>query len=310
MPVDWVPSMKGIRLRDLPSFIRTTDPLEIMLNFFIKELANAPKASATVFNSFDEMEGEVLEALKSIFPNIYTIGPLPLLCNQLTESPLKSIGSSLWREDDCMEWLDTKEPGSVIYVNYGSTTIMTGNKQIDFAWGIANSKQSFLWVIRPDLVREETGILLPQEFLDATKDRGRLASWCPQELVLAHPSIGGFLTHAGWNSILESVCSGVPVICWPFFGEQPTNCRYACIRWGIGVEINNNVKREEVEGLVREVMVGEKGKEMRKNARELKECAENATKPGGPSYVNLQKLVNEVARAKVGSRLLMWQSTT
>ena len=81
--------------------------------------------------------------------------------------------------------------------------------------------------------------------------------------VLNHPSIGGFLTHCGWNSVTESLCAGVPIACWPFIADQQTNCRYACQEWGIGVEIDTNVNREEVEKLVNELMEGEKGKKMR-----------------------------------------------
>ncbi|KAF8411203.1 hypothetical protein HHK36_003747 [Tetracentron sinense] len=97
-----------------------------------------------------------------------------------------------------------------------------------------------------------------------------LASWCPQEQVLKHISIRGFLTHSGWNSTLESVCCGVPMIYWPFFAEQETNCRYVCKEWSIGMEIDNNIKRDEEEMLVRELMEGEKGKEMKNKATEWK----------------------------------------
>lgn len=119
-------------------------------------------------------------------------------------------------------------------------------------------------------------------------------SWCAQEEVLSHPGVGVFLTHSGWNSTLESIYSGVPMICWPFFAEQHTNCRYACEEWGIGMEIDSNVRREEVELLVRELMEGERGMEMRKKAMRWKESGEAATKQGGSSYVNLKGLVNEV----------------
>lgn len=136
--------------------------------------------------------------------------------------------------------------------------------------------------------------MLPPEFLTETENRGMIASWCPQEQVLNHPAIAGFLTHSGWNSTIESIAAGVPVISWPFFAEQQTNCRYCCVEWGIGMEIDNDVKRDEVEGLVRELMDGEKGKKMRKNALELKKKAQDALVPGGSSRNNLDKLINEV----------------
>ncbi|KAG5250993.1 UDP-glucuronosyltransferase family protein [Salix suchowensis] len=261
--IDWIPGMKGIRLRDIPSFIRTTDPEDFMLKFLQGETERARKASAIVLNTYDALEHESLAALASMLPPVYSIGPLHLLLNQVTDSDLKLIGSNLWVEEaGCLEWLDSKEPDSVVYVNFGSITVMTSDQLTEFAWGLANSDQTFLWVIRPDLVAGDSA-MLPPEFLTATKERGLYAGWCSQEQVLSHPSIGGFLTHSGWNSTIESVCGGVPMICWPFFAEQQTNCRYCCTEWGVGMEINSVVERGEVESLVRELMGGEKGREMK-----------------------------------------------
>lgn len=96
----------------------------------------------------------------------------------------------------------------------------------------------------------------------------------------------------------ESVCAGVPMICWPFFADQQTNCRYACKDWGIGVEIDNNVKREDVEKLVNELMEGEKGKKMRQKTLEWRKIAEEDTRPGGSSYINLEKMIKDVMMIK------------
>uniref|UniRef100_A0A2N9GQT2 Glycosyltransferase n=1 Tax=Fagus sylvatica TaxID=28930 RepID=A0A2N9GQT2_FAGSY len=292
--IDWIPGMKNIRLKDFPSFVRTTDVKDIVFNFMLREADRAPKALAIILNTFDPFEQDVLDALSSMLPRIYTIGPLLLLADQIEDDYLKSLGSNLWKEETgCVEWLDSKEPNSVVYVNFGSITIMTPQQLIEFAWGLANSEKPFLWIIRPDLVEGDSAIV-PPEFLIKTKDRGMFASWCPQEQILKHPSIGGFLTHSGWNSTLESVCNGVPMISWPFFAEQQTNCRYSCIEWGIAMEIDNNVQRDEMEKLVRELVDGEKGKEMKKKVIEWKIKAEEATKPGGSSYQNLEKLIAQL----------------
>jgi UDP:flavonoid glycosyltransferase YjiC (YdhE family) len=112
--------------------------------------------------------------------------------------------------------------------------------------------------------------------------------------VLAHPSIGVFLTHCGWNSTIESICGGVPVICWPFFADQQINCRYACTTWGIGMEVNHDVKRGEIEELVNEVMEGDKGKAMRRKAQEWKKKAVEVTNIGGSSYQSFERLIKEV----------------
>ncbi|GLT93789.1 hypothetical protein SLE2022_115630 [Rubroshorea leprosula] len=293
--IDWIPGMKGIRLKDLPSFLRTTDPNFFMLDFILGETERAKRASAVVLNTFDALENGALSALSSMLPPVFSVGPLPLLLNQVHDNDLEQIGSNLWREEpECLRWLDSKEPNSVVYVNFGSITVMTSNQLIEFAWGLANSNQTFLWIIRPDMVVGDAAIL-PPEFVTKTKNRGLLATWCPQEQVLSHPAIGGFLTHSGWNSTLESISAGVPMICWPFFAEQQTNCRFCCTEWEIGMEINSDVKRDEVERLVRELMEEEKGREMKRKALEWKRMAEAAAaSPSGSSAMNLDKVIKEV----------------
>ncbi|KAL3514158.1 hypothetical protein ACH5RR_026875 [Cinchona calisaya] len=293
--IDWIPGMKEIRLKDLPSFIRTVDRDDIMLNFAINQVEKIRDASALILNTFDALEPDVLIAFSSILPSVYTLGPLHLIGDQIPESGFKSWGSNLWKEQpECIEWLNSKEPNSVVYVNFGSVTVLTPQQLVEFASGLAKSERNFLWIIRPDLVIGENAIL-PQEFVTETKERGLLANWCAQEDVLKHPSIGGFLTHCGWNSTFESICAGVPMICWPFFAEQQTNCWYCCTILGIAMEIDNNVKSDEVEKLINELMVGEKGQEMKKNAAKLKKLAEEAiAPPSGSSYKNLESLIDDV----------------
>ncbi|KAL4614830.1 hypothetical protein ACB092_07G081000 [Castanea dentata] len=292
--IDWIPEMRGIRLKDLPTFLRSTDENDIMFNYNFESVNNAVKARAIILNTFDDLEEEVLEAIKIKYPNLYTIGPLSILNQQLPETKLETVESNLWKEDnDCLNWLDKREPNSVIYVNFGSLIIMTSDQLSEFAWGLANSMYSFLWVIRSNLV--DGGVeIISKEFMEETKERGFLSDWCPQERVLSHHSIGGFLTHCGWNSTLESICGGVPLICWPFFADQQTNCFYACNEWGIGMEIDTDVKREKVEGLVRELMEGEKGMEIREKVMEWKKRAQAATKSGGSSYTNVDSLVRKL----------------
>ncbi|XP_020237743.1 7-deoxyloganetin glucosyltransferase [Cajanus cajan] len=296
--IDWIPGIKEIRLRDIPSFIRTTDSDDFMLEFLRWECGRAREASAIILNTFDAIEHDVLEALSSILPPVYSIGPLNLLVKDIDDEDLNAIESNLWKEEfECVEWLDTKEPNSVIYVNFGSITVMTSEQLVEFAWGLANSNKTFLWVIRPDVVGGGN-VVLPREFVEQTKNRGLLSNWCPQEQVLAHPAIGGFLTHSGWNSTLESVCGGVPMICWPFFAEQQTNCRFCCKEWGIGLEIED-VKRDKIESLVRELMDGEKGKQMKDKALQWKELAKTAaSSPHGSSFLNLENLIREVLLCK------------
>ena len=290
--------MKTIRLRDFPAFFKTTDPNDIMLNFLIAEAERANKASAIILNTFDALEKDVLDALRATLPPVYTIGPLQHLVHQISDDKLKLFGSCLWKEQpECLQWLDSKEPNSVVYVNFGSVIVMTPQQLRELAWGLANSNKPSLWIIRPDLVPEDSAPL-PPEFVAETRDRGLLASWCPQEQVLKHPAVGGFVTHSGWNSTSEGICGGVPLICMPFRAEQPTNCRYSCSEWGIGMEVDGDVKREDVEKLVRELMDEEKGKKMKKKAMEWKKLAEEAIIPGGSSYNNFNKLLSNVLLSK------------
>ncbi|CDP01079.1 unnamed protein product [Coffea canephora] len=289
--LDWIPGLEGIRLKDLPSLLRTTNPDDFMVKFAMQETKRARKASAIIINTFQQLEHDVLDALSSHLPPIYTIGPLHLLENHMHDKSLTDLQSNLWKEEpECLEWLDLKDPNSVVYVNFGSIAVMTPEQLVEFAWGLANSKQNFLWILRPDLVSGNSAIL-PSEFLEETKERSMFAGWCPQEKVLSHPSVGGFLTHSGWNSTIESISYGVPMICWPFFADQQTNCWFCCTKWGIGMEIDNNVKRDEVEGLVSELMAGEKGKEMKKKAMDWKKLAETAVTD---SNLNLENLIHQV----------------
>nr|GEW45809.1 7-deoxyloganetin glucosyltransferase-like [Tanacetum cinerariifolium] len=176
--LDFVPTMNGIRLKDIPPFVRYSNPGDEYLNkWFMSQLEKAKSASAIIFNTCDELDADVLDVVSLKYPPCYAI---------------------------------------VVYVNFGSITVMTPQQLVEFGWGLAKSNYSFLWIIRPDLVIRESSVL-PDELLKQTKDRCLLASWCPQEQVLKHPSVGGFLTHSGWNSTIESISSGVPMISWPFF---------------------------------------------------------------------------------------------
>lgn len=293
--IDWIPGMKEMRLRDLSSFIRTTDHDDIFLKTEMEEVDYALKAWGLILNTFEDMESEVLDALQGFFSRIYTLGAVGSLVERVAGgSRSTSPRLGFWREDRrCMDWLDAQQDASVIYVSFGSLAVLTVTQLTEFAWGLADSNHPFLWVIRPDMV-EGGAATLPEEFIEETKGRSFFACWCRQGEVLAHPSIAGFLTHSGWNSMMESVACGVPVICWPGFAEQYTNCLYACEHWGIGMEIDQVVKREQVKDVVVELMEGEKGKEMRKNATKWKEMAARATAQGGSSHGNLERLVKDL----------------
>lgn len=288
--------MKGIPLKYIPPFIRYINPGdEFMVEFTNTQINKAKTASGIIFNTFDDLEHDVLNSLGSVFPPCYAIGPLHLLENNIADKSLASIGSNLWIEEpECIKWLDTKPTSSVVYVNFGSITVMTPQQIVEFGWGLANSKHPFLWIMRAGLVSGEFDVL-PPEFFEETRGRGMVAGWSPQEQVMSHPSIGGFLTHCGWNSTVESISSGVPMICWPFFSDQFPNCWLSCTKWGVAMEIDGGVKRNEITRLVIELMDGEKGKIMRKNAMNWKNKANLASSvPHGSSMIDLEKLIHRL----------------
>ncbi|KAM0861070.1 hypothetical protein ACQ4PT_046142 [Festuca glaucescens] len=267
-PVEDLPGLWNMRLRDFPSFIRSTDPDEFMVGYVIKETGRAAGASAVILNSFGDLEGEAVEAMEALLVKVkvYTLGPLNLVAPRETSS----IGRlSPWKEqEECLEWLHGKEPASVVYVNFGSIVVMTSVQLVEFAWGLANSGRQFMWIIRPDLVRGDAAVL-PQEFLAETAGRGLMASWCPQQEVLNHPAVGVVLS--------------------------PDSQR---VELGAGERIDTNVQRDAVTSLIAELMDGEGGKKMRKRAQQWREKAIMAAKPHGPSHRNFDELVRNVLLAK------------
>ncbi|XP_059655924.1 7-deoxyloganetin glucosyltransferase-like [Cornus florida] len=293
-PIDWIPGMPHMRLKDMPSFVRSTNPDDIAFNRWLEEGLDNLKCDAFIFNTFDEFEEEVLAAISSIKPNIYNVGPLALLSQSLPKNEVNSRESSLWKDNtQCLDWLHKQKPNSVVYVNFGSIAVMTEDNLKEFAWGLANSGHPFLWIVRPDLVMGHSATL-PEGFVEETKGRGLIETWCPQTKVLAHPSFGVFLTHSGWNSTVEGICGGQPMICWPFFAEQQVNCRYVCTTWGIGMEIDSVVKREQVERLVREMIEGEEGKKKREKAEDWEKKAKQSVLEGGSSYNAFNRLVDNL----------------
>ncbi|CAN1224574.1 UDP-glycosyltransferase 85A2 [Linum perenne] len=170
-------------------------------------------------------------------------------------------------------------------VNFGSVMTMSKQHLIEFAMGFVNSGVSFLWVIRPDLVIGESAAL-PPEFEDKVEKTGFISGWCPQEEVLNH------------SAVVETLTAGVPVLCWPFFADQQTNCKFACKDWKIGMEIDKDVKREDVEELVRELMKGNKGYEMREKAQDWARLARESTGSHGSSTIAFDRLINQVLLKK------------
>lgn len=199
----------------------------------------------------------------------------------------------------------------MLYVCFGSLCEFAESQLLEIALGLESSNICFIWVIKSDAF-----LLLDKDFEERVKDRELIIKgWAPQVLILNHPAVGGFMTHCGWNSVLESVSSGVPMITWPLFAEQFYNGNFVLTHWkigvGVGVEsglawgeeekIGVLVRRDRVEKVVSQFMIngGEEVEGMRKRASKLSELAKIAVSKGGSSYVNVGLLIDDLLNQKV-----------
>lgn len=282
-----VPELPPLKLKDIP-VLCTCNPAAT--DKLICKLVEKTRASkGLIFNSFEELEGSSLAMIhEDISIPVFAIGPF--------HKQVSASSSSLLEQDrSCISWLDARPSKSVLYVSFGSLIAIDEAEFIEIAWGLANSRQPFLWVIRPGLVRDSDGPApLPTGFLETVADRGRIISWAPQEEVLAHRAIGGFWTHSGWNSTLESICEGVPMMCLPRFGDQRSNARYVTELWRVGIQFEDNFKREDVEKAIKKLMGEQEGREMRERVSCLKEKASLCLAEGGSSSKSLDSLVAHI----------------
>ncbi|XP_034702975.1 7-deoxyloganetic acid glucosyltransferase-like [Vitis riparia] len=293
-----IPGMEGfLRKRDLPSLIRVSNLDNEGLLLVMKETQQTPRAHALILNTFEDLEGPILGQIRNHCPKTYTIGPLHAhLKTRLASESTTSVSSNSLRQEDrsCIAWLNRQPSKSVIYVSFGSLTVITRKQLIEFCYGLVNSGSRFLWVIRTDSLAEEDGERqTPAELLEGAKERSYIVEWAPQEEVLAHPAVGGFLTHSGWNSTLESICAGVPMICWPYFADQQINSRFVSHVWKLGSDMKDTCDRLIVEKMVRDLME-ERRDELLKTADMMATRARKCVSEGGSSYCNLSSLIEEI----------------
>ena len=208
-----------------------------------------------------------------------------------------------------MSWLDTQPIQSVVFLCFGSNGAFSPAQVKEIANGLERSGKRFLWVVKNPPSNDKSNqiavtadvdldALMPEGFLERTKDRGMVVkSWAPQVAVLNHPSVGGFVTHCGWNSMLEAVVAGVPMVAWPLYAEQHLNkaALVEVMKMAIGVEQRDEdmfVSGAEVERRVRELMECEEGRELRERSRKMREMALAAWKDGGSSTTALAKFAD------------------
>ncbi|CAA0809459.1 UDP-glycosyltransferase 85A3 [Striga hermonthica] len=298
-----LPGMEGIiRRRDLPSFCRTKDINDRIIQLVLKEDKHIPLSQGLIFNTFQELEAPILSQLHGVCPRVYAVGPLHAHLKTRLGVEASRVSSSIWKEDErCVSWLDAQPSKSVIYVSIGSLAVITREQLFEVWHGLVNSGSRFLWVQRPGSIVAsgfpEPGEV-PPELLRGTEERGRIVSWAPQEKILGHPAVGGFLTHSGWNSTLESIVEGKPMICWPYFVDQQVNSRYVEAVWKVGLDMKDTCDRAVVERMIREVMVSKKDSFLER-ASEVAELARASVSEGGSSYADMDRLIEDIKSMKI-----------
>lgn len=257
-------------------------------------------AMAVVVNSFQELEPAYVKAYQKFVNNLWCIGPL-CLYNKTTRSEA-SID-----DHESLNWLDSQKPNSVIYVCFGSLCHICDQQLMELGLGLETSNCPFIWVIKKGSYTAELDKWFKeQNFEERVKGRGlKIRGWAPQVQILSKPAIGGFITHCGWNSTLEAIITGLPLITWPMSSEQFYNEKLIVQVVKIGVKIGVEkpmkapevlVKKEDVRKAIKQVIDGgEEGEEKKKRAKKLGEMAKMAVENGGSSSSNLTSLIHLVS---------------
>ncbi|KAF3324007.1 UDP-glycosyltransferase 87A2-like isoform X1 [Carex littledalei] len=230
---------------------------------FLQVISWYPFSQALLFNSFNDIEPQSLQTLASeISVPIYPIGPLLPL-------PLITLGNSY---PDYLKWLNKYPENSVLYVSLGSFLSLSDNELKELTLGLMLSGHPFIWAIHGT-----SSLRVVNESLKGY-DKGLIVPWCDQYTVLSHRSIGGFLTHCGWNSTLEALKCGLPMIVYPLMWDQYPNAKMVVEDWRVGLSVKSSgeddvLKREEIASVVRKLMDFDacERKEIIEKVKEMKE---------------------------------------
>ncbi|XVE62250.1 hypothetical protein DITRI_Ditri06bG0103100 [Diplodiscus trichospermus] len=277
--LNFIPGMSKVRIRDLPEGILVGN-LESLFSRMLHQMGQMLPEAATVFiNSFEELEPVITNDFKSKFKQYLNVGPF-ILNSAAPSSVPDSYG--------CLTWLDKQKPATVAYISFGSVVIPPPNELVALAEALEASRVPFIWSLR-----DKSKVHLPNGFLD--RANGLVVPWAPQIDVLAHGAVGVFITHGGWNSLLESIAGGVPMIFRPFFGDHRLNGRMVEDVWEIGVIVEGGIfTKHGIMSSLDLALTKEKGKKMREKLRKVKENAQRAVGPKGSSTENFKKLLDLV----------------
>ncbi|XP_071720527.1 UDP-glycosyltransferase 73E1-like [Rutidosis leptorrhynchoides] len=279
---------------------------------FIETLREAEEASdGIVVNSFEELEPFYAKGLaKAKGKKVWCIGPVSL-CNKSLQDLAERGNKAAINENECLKWLDSREKESVMFVCLGSLARASTEQNIELGLGLEASNVSFIWCLRHPTEEFEKW-LAERRYEEMVKDRGIIVrGWAPQVLILSHQAVGGFLTHCGWNSTLEGISCGVPMVTWPHFADQFLNERFIVDVLKIGLKVGIEVpiivgdqdkfgalvKHEDIKIAIEELMSNEEeGEARRKRAGELGEMAKRAMEEGGSSNVNMNAMIQYISK--------------
>ncbi|XP_019235331.1 PREDICTED: zeatin O-glucosyltransferase-like [Nicotiana attenuata] len=261
--------------------------------------------SGEIINSCRDLEGKYLDLLANAIDNkpLWAVGPLHML--------LESYDSSNRTHHECLEFHDKQDVNTVILVSFGTTTTFSQEQVHELALGLEQSNHRFIWVLREgdkkmenEKFEEKDGkIELPEGFEERTKGRGMVVrNWAPQLEILGHPSTGGFLSHCGWNSCIESIIMGVPLATWPIQYDQPYNAIQVTNVLKIGTSVKSWARREKlvtastIEIAVKTLMGTTEGEEMRQRAMELSNKIKSSDSHGGLARKEMESFVSYITR--------------
>ncbi|KAK7292353.1 hypothetical protein RIF29_08131 [Crotalaria pallida] len=277
------------------------------------------KSFGLIVNNFEELDGQeyIKHYEKTSGHKAWHLGPASFVRETTLDKAERGINSVV-SVHECLSWLDSKRDNSVLYICFGSLCQFPDNQLHEIACGIEASGHGFIWVVpekkgKEDESDEAKEKWLPKGFEERNKMKGMIIrGWAPQVLILDHPAVGAFLTHCGWNSTVEAVSAGVPMITWPVHGEQFFNEKLITEVRRIGVELGAGewspmgfgerkklICREQIEKAVRRLMDGgDEAQEIKQRAQEFGKKAREAVQQGGSSHNNLTALIDELKRLR------------
>ncbi|XP_057805089.1 UDP-glycosyltransferase 83A1-like [Salvia miltiorrhiza] len=286
--------MPEMRESDLMWYFPTDKEIQKSMFHAIKGIVHhMAQADWIIGNWFHRLDPDAT----TVTPNVLPLGPI------LASADAAASSAQTLRAEDssCLDWLDAQPPRSVVYVAFGSTARFSRRQLDELEAALEMSGRRFLWVAWSGLT-EGPEPAYSEEFAGRVGDRGRMVEWAPQEAVLGHAATACFVTHCGWNSFTESLSNGVPVVCWPYFGDQMYTQRCACEGWKVGLRLEADeggvVRRDEIRRRVEEIMEDQIVKE---NAMSFMGMGRQSIAKGGSSSNNLDYLLKQMNYPRIYS---------